>query len=104
MTPSHECTFPRRAIEFRKKAGVGLWSHTPPAELGAIAQRAGVKRLVATHFANFDTTNPVVREYLAIHMPIEMVGPELMEEVAEDILKHYRGDLRLAHDLMRIDV
>ena len=77
----HECTFPRKAIEFRKKAGVGLWAHTPAAELGALAERVGAKRLVATHFGNFDTTNPVVKECLGIHRPAEMVGPELMEEV-----------------------
>lgn len=100
----HECTFPKKAIEFRKKAGVGLWAHTPPAELGALAQRVGAKRLVATHFGNFDTTNPVVKEYLGIHMPIEMAGPDLLDEVAADILSTYKGDLRLAHDLMRIDL
>jgi len=67
-----------------------------------VPARVGAKRLVATHFGNFDTINPVVKACLAIHMPAEMIGPELMEEEATDIMKHYHGDLRLAHDLMRI--
>ena len=86
------------------KAGVGRWAHTPPAELGALAERVGAKRLVATHFGNIDTVKPVVKACLAIHMPAEMIGPELMGEVATDIMKHYHGDLILAHDLMRIDI
>ena len=46
----------------------------------------------------------MVKEYLGIHMPIEMAGPDLLEEVATDILKNYDGDLRIAHDMMRIDL
>ena len=100
----HECTFPKRAIEWRKQAGVGIWCHTPPGELGAIAERVGAKRLVATHFSHWDTTSPIVKEYLGIHMPVDMIGPDLLDEVASDIQKTYTGDLRLAHDLMRIDI
>ena len=36
----HECTFPESAIEFRKKANIGTWSHTSPTELGKLAKAA----------------------------------------------------------------
>ena len=32
------------------------------------------------------------------------MGPHLLDEVVTDIRKHYGGPLRLAHDLMRIDL
>ena len=32
------------------------------------------------------------------------MGPHLMEDVVKDIRKNYAGPLRLAHDLMRIDL
>ena len=60
--------------------------------------------VVATHFGHFDTTNPVLKGYLAHHMPIDMVGPEFMESVVRDIRRSYTGPLQLAHDLMRIDL
>ena len=100
----HECTFPESALAFRRKAQVGTFAHTTPQELGELAVRAEVKSLVATHFGHFDTTNPVVQKFLSVHMPVDIVGPELMEEVLTDIRKGYPGELRLAHDLMRIDL
>jgi ribonuclease Z len=100
----HECTFPEAALEFRRKVEIGTYSHTSPTELGKLATRARVKSLVATHFAHFDTTSPVMKRYLAKHMPIELVGPDFMETVVRDIRKHYSGPLRIAHDLMRIDL
>ena len=100
----HECTFPEKAIEFRSKAGIGTWAHTSPTELGRIASEARVNSLVATHFGHFDTTNPVLREMMAPHMPVELIGPGFMEDVVTDIRKHWSGDLRIAHDLMRIDL
>lgn len=100
----HECTFPEEALEFRKRTNIGTYAHTSPTELGKLATRAGVKSLVATHFGHFDTTSPVMKRYLAKHMPIELVGPEFMESVVRDIRRHYDGPLRMAHDLMRIDL
>ena len=41
---------------------------------------------------------------LAKHMPIELVGPHFMEDVVTDIRSTYKGPLRIAHDLMRIDL
>jgi len=99
----HECTFPQSAIDFRSKAGIGTWAHTSPTDLGKIAVESKVKSLVATHFGNFDSTRPVVQEIMSKHMPVELMGPELMEEMVADIRKNWSGELRMAHDLMRID-
>ena len=100
----HECTFPEKALEFRRKANVGTWAHTSPVELGRIAAAARCKSLVATHFGSFDTTWPVLRDMMSVHMPRELIGPGLMEDVVADIRKTYGGELRLAHDGMRIDL
>ena len=100
----HECTFPESALEYRRKIQVGTWAHTSPIELGKIAEKAGAKSLVATHFGSYDTCNPVVRKFMGVHMPIDIIGPERLDEVADDIRKGYKGELRLAHDLMRIDL
>lgn len=100
----HECTFPEAALEFRRKVQIGTYAHTSPHELGRLAARAGAKSVVATHFGHFDTTRPILRKSLARHMPIELVGPELMESVVRDIRENYPGPLRIAHDLMRIDL
>ena len=100
----HECTFPQKAIDFRSKAGIGTWAHTSPVDLGKIAVSARAKSLVATHFGHFDTTNPVLKKHLEKHMPVELVGPEFMEDVVTDIRRTYKGPLRIASDLMRIDL
>lgn len=100
----HECTFPEEALEFRRQSEIGTYAHTSPTELGKLATRARAKSVVATHFGHFDTTSPVMKRYLAKHMPIELVGPDFMESVVRDIRKHYSGPLRMAHDLMRIDL
>lgn len=100
----HECTFPEKAIAFRRGVGIGTWAHTSPSDLAGIALRSRAKSLVATHFAHFDTTNPVLRKHLAKHMPLELIGPEFMEDVVKDIRERYAGPLFIARDLMRIDV
>lgn len=100
----HECTFPEEALAFRRETQIGTSDHTSPLELGKLAAAAGARSVVATHFGHFDTTHPVLKGYLAKHMPIELVGPDFMDSVLRDIRKHYDGPLRLAHDLMRIDL
>ena len=100
----HECTFPEKALEFRRKANVGTWAHTSPVELGKIAAASRCKSLVATHFGSFDTTYPVLRDMMSVHMPRDLIGPAFMEDVVADIRRSYPGDLRLAHDGMRIDL
>lgn len=100
----HECSFPEEALEFRKKVGIGTFAHTSPIELGKIATKANVKTLIPTHFAHFDTTSPIVKKYLAKHMPIDAVGPETLDNVARDIRENFNGSLQLGRDLLRVDV
>ena len=100
----HECTFPEKALEFRRKANVGTWAHTSPVELGKIAAASRCKSLVATHFGSFDTTYPVLCDMLSVHMPRDLIGPGFMEDVVADIRRNYTGELRLAQDGMRIDL
>lgn len=100
----HECTFPESFIAHRAKTGVGTYAHTSPTDLGKIASEAGVKSLVATHFGHFDSCSPVLKRAAAKHLPVELMGPHLMDDIAADIRKNYSGPLRLAHDLMRIDL
>lgn len=100
----HECTFPESFIEHRRKTGVGTYAHTTPTALGLLAKRAGVKDLVATHFGHFESMNPVIRRAAGKHLPIDLMGPHLMNEVAADIRRNYDGPFRLAHDMMRIDL
>jgi ribonuclease Z len=100
----HECTFPQKFIDFRAKAGVGTWSHTSPTEFGRIATECRAKLAVATHFGHFDTTNAVLKKLSASHMPADLVGPHMMDEVLNEIRSTYQGPLRLAVDGMRIDI
>ena len=98
----HEATFPEAAIAFRAKNGIGTFSHTSPKQLGKLATEANAKSLIATHIGHWDSTNPIVRKLAAKHLPVEIMGPSLIDEVAEDIRSNYTGPLRIAHDLMTI--
>lgn len=100
----HECTFPQSFIDHRAKTGVGTYSHTSPLGLGLIANEARVKSVVATHFGHFDSTSPVLKRAASKHLPVELMGPHLLEEVVRDIRQNYKGPLQLACDLMRIDL
>ncbi|WP_323039536.1 MBL fold metallo-hydrolase [Gemmobacter sp.] len=100
----HECTFPQSFIDHRARTGVGTFNHTTPTQVGEIARDAGAKRLVATHFGHFDTVNPALKRAATAHMPVDLCGPHLIDEVARDIRKAFHGPLYLAHDLMRIDL
>ena len=100
----HECTFPEAFVEHRRKSGVGTFAHTPPSELGKIAKRAGVKSLVATHFGHFESTNPVILKAARHHLPVDLMGPDMMNDVVRDIRLNYDGPLRMAYDLMRVEV
>jgi len=41
---------------------------------------------------------------MSVHTPKDIIGPALLDEVAEDIRARYNGELRLALDNMRIDL
>jgi len=100
----HECTFPESFLEHRAQSGVGTYAHTSPLQLGEIAAKANVKSLVATHFGHYDSLSPVIKRAARNHLPVDLMGPDRLDEVARDIRKSYKGELRLAHDLMRIDL
>jgi ribonuclease Z len=100
----HECTFPEAMIQHRLKSGVGTAAHTSPTDLGRLAKEAGVKSLVATHFGHFDSLSPVLKQAAGKHLPIDLMGPEQLDCLVRDIRASYPGPLRLAHDLMRIDL
>lgn len=100
----HECTFPQSFIDHRARTGVGTFNHTTPRQVGEVAAEAGAKALVATHFGHFDTVSPALKRAADAHMPVELCGPHLLEEVARDIRASFGGPLYLAHDLMRIDL
>lgn len=100
----HDCTFPKEALEFRDKVGIGTSAHTSPYDLGIIAKKANVKSVMPTHFAHFDTASPVVKKYLEKHMPIEHVGPDIFESVITDIKENYDGPIHIAEDSMRINL
>lgn len=97
----HECTFPTKATVFKERLEN---FHTNPIELGEIAQKANVKSLVATHLTNFQTTNPIVKKHVGQYIPSEYLGPHLLDEIVDEIRLNYQGPLRIAHDLMRIDL
>lgn len=100
----HEATFPEAAIAFRASNGIGTFSHTSPRELGRIARDAGVKHLIATHIGHWDSTNPIVKKLAAQHMPVEIMGPQLIDQVIADIREAYSGSLQIARDLMSISL
>ncbi|WP_264214275.1 MBL fold metallo-hydrolase [Leisingera thetidis] len=100
----HEATFHEAAIEFRSKNGIGTFSHTSPRELGRIARDAGVKFLVPTHIGHWDSTNPIVRNLASKHMPVEVMGPDQLDKVVENIREAYGGPVQIAKDLLTIHV
>lgn len=100
----HEATFPEAAIEFRAQNGIGTFSHTSPRELGRIARDAGVKHLIATHIGHWDSTNPIVRKLAARHMPVEIMGPDLIDQVVADIREAYAGPVQIARDLLTLHI
>lgn len=100
----HECTFPEAFIEHRRKSGVGTFAHTSPLELGRIAQQGGVKQLVATHIGHVNSLSPVLKRAAGKHLPVELMGPDQLDDMIRDIKRSYGGPVRIAHDLMRIDI
>jgi ribonuclease Z len=100
----HECSFPESFIEHRRRTGVGTFAHTSPRQLGEIATKARVKDLVVTHFGHFDSLSPVLRRAAGNHFPVDEMGPHQLDTVIADIRRGYSGRVRLAHDLMRIDL
>ena len=100
----HDCTFPEAFIEHRRKSGVGTFAHTSPLELGRIATEAGARMLVATHIGHVDSLSPVLKRAAGKHLPVELMGPHQIDAMVADLRKNFTGPVRVAHDLMRIDL
>jgi ribonuclease Z len=100
----HECTFTENFIEHRRKTAVGTFSHTSPSDLGRLAVSANVKNLIATHIGHVDSLSPVLKRAAGKHLPVELMGPEQIDEFVRQIRSTYPGPLQIAHDLMRIDL
>jgi ribonuclease Z len=100
----HECTFTEAFIEHRRRSKVGTFSHTSPSDLGRLAAQSRVKQVVATHIGHVDSLNPVLRRAAVKHLPVELMGPHQIDAFVTDIRRTYQGPLRIAHDLMRIDL
>jgi ribonuclease Z len=100
----HECTFTEAFIEHRRKSKVGTFAHTSPSELGRLAVESRVKQVIATHIGHVDSLNPVLKRAAANHLPVDLMGPEQIDAFVHDVRRTYKGPLRIAHDLMRIDL
>ena len=51
-----------------------------------------------------DSLSPVLKRAAAKHLPAELMGPHQLDAMVADIRREYAGPLRIAHDLMRIDL
>ena len=100
----HECAMDDATIAHRKKTKVGIVNHTPPQALGEIAAGARVKSLVAIHQGGKESTNPVLGAMMRHYLPDSHCGPGYFVQTIEGIRKHYDGPVRVAQDLMRIDI
>ena len=100
----HECAMSDEAIDHRKKTKVGIVKHTTPVWLGEVAARADVKSLLAIHQGGRETTNPVLLALTKNHLPEGLQGPGYFDHSVTGIRKNYAGPLRIARDLMRIDL
>jgi ribonuclease Z len=100
----HECTFTEPFIEHRRNSKVGTCAHTTPSELGRLAAESRAKHVIATHIGHVDSPNPVLKRAAAQQLPVDLMGPHQIDAFVHDIRRSYQGPLRIAHDLMRIDL
>ena len=70
--------------------------HTSPAQLGRIAEQAGVKKLVATHLPPYTSSDAAVAMSAKYYGPRR--GPEIWSAFLASMKRHYRGPVILASD------
>ncbi len=70
--------------------------HTSPAQLGAIAEKAGVGKLVATHLPPYTSSAGAVAMSHKYYGPRR--GPEIWDEFLASMRRHYSGPVILASD------
>ncbi len=100
----HDCTFPEAFIEHRRRTGVGTFAHTSPLSLGKLAVENNVKQVIATHIGHVDSVSPALKRGAGKHLPVELMGPHQIDAIVTDIRQSFEGVVRVAHDLMRIDI
>ena len=100
----HESAMDEEAMKHRQDSKVGVVAHTPAIELGQLAEKAGVKQLVAIHQGGKETTNPVLLKLMKHHFPDMLIGLGYFDRTIERIRENYDGPVRVAQDGMRIDL
>lgn len=75
-------------------AGVSAWLHAKPSVVGKIAQEAGVRTLVLSHFMKLDRAHPYARNF-SLHN---------LESNLAQLKNNYSGTVVLAEDLQCIEV
>ena len=100
----HESAMDEEAMTHRRETKVGVVAHTPAIELGELAAKAGVKQLIAIHQGGKETSNPVLLDLMRHHFPNMLIGPGYFDRTIDRIRQNYDGPVRVAQDLMRIDL
>ncbi len=100
----HECAVTDAIKEHRTATATAIVHHTTPKQLGELAAKAGVKSLIAIHQGGKETTNPVMLDMTRNHAPKGALGPGYFDRTIQGIRESYDGPVRVARDLMRVDL
>ncbi len=87
----HECTLPDSEVEVRKKLGLAWKIHSTPRQVGEVARKAGVKKLVLNHFAGWNAFSPGKERY-----EWEKIAPPLIAE-------NFDKEVIVGQDLMKLE-
>jgi ribonuclease Z len=87
----HECTLPDSELEIRKKLGLAWRIHSTPRQVGIVAKKANVKKLVLNHFAGWNSFSSGKERY-----EWEKIAPPLIAE-------NFDGEVIVGHDLMKLE-
>jgi ribonuclease Z len=87
----HECTLPDSEVETRRRLGIAWRIHSTPRQVGEVAKKAGVKKLVLNHFAGWNAFSPGKERY-----EWEKIAPPLVAE-------NFDGEIIVGEDLMKIE-
>ena len=87
----HECTLPDAEVETRKRLGLAWKIHSTPRQVGEVARKAGVKKLVLNHFAGWNAFSPGKERY-----EWDKIAPPLIAE-------NFDGECIVGEDLMKVE-
>ena len=100
----HDCTFPEAFIEHRRKSGVGTFAHTSPRELGKLAVGQWRETADRDTYRARGFSKPGAEAGSREAFARRIDGPASDRRLVADIRQFYSGHVRVAHDLMRIDL